>query len=185
MTEPETLEAGRVRRTFNLVNYCIANIAAYRVNWHTIGDKRTLRVTNDFWVRANGNFFDMAVIEWCKLFAEKQGQHHWSKTFTEQQTWKCQLLEHLEISDEEYEMELKNVKDYRNKYVAHLDSPTPMSYPLTEFMLISSSYLYNYIRTDSMTKIHIGTIYESAHDHYMRMMSDYNEEIKLRLNESN
>ena len=176
---------GRTRRTFQLVNYCIANIAAYRVNWKTVDGKRTLRIDLDFWVRANGAFFDMTVIEWCKLFADKNGKHHWSKIFPNYQEWTYQLLQHLEMSEEHYEVELAKIKEYRDKYVAHLDNPRAMNYPLTDFMLKSASYLYDFIRSNEKTKIHVGTIYDSAIAYYRRMMNDYNQEIELRLNQHN
>lgn len=174
---------GRTRRTFQLVNYCIANIAAYRVNWITIDNKRTLRIDLDFWVRANGTFFDMTVIEWCKLFADKNGKHHWSKTFPNHQEWTHKLLQHLEMSEEDYEVELAKIKDYRDKYVAHLDNPKSMNYPLTEFMLVSASHLYDSIKNSEQTKTHVGTIYDSANAYYLRMMNDYNKEIEVRLNQ--
>lgn len=172
----------RIRRTFLLANYCIANIAAYRVNWKTIAGVRSLRVNNDLWVRANGAFFDMAVIEWCKLFTDgKNGKHHWTKTFTDEKKWKIELLGHIAMSSDEYDIEIDKIKAYRDKYVAHLDHPKTMNYPLTEFMLKTVSYLYDSLKNDSSTKLCLGSIYDSADNFYKRMMNEYNQEIELRL----
>lgn len=185
MKNHDRLTEGRVRRTFQLVNYCIANIAAYRVNWKTVDSKRTQRIDLDFWVRANGTLFDMTVIEWCKLFSDENAKHHWAKTFLNIKEWKSQLLQHLELPEENYEVELNKIKEYRDKYVAHLDNPILINYPSTEFMLNSASYLYDSIRCNAHTKVHIGTIYDSASTYYKRMMNDYNHEIELRLNHQN
>ncbi len=173
---------GRIRRTFQLTNYCIANIAAYRVNWQSENNVRHQRVDSDFWMRANSAFFDMAVIEWCKLFSDNNGKHHWSLTFPKKQEWKNLLLRHMQLDEDAYDFELHKIRSYRNSYVAHLDEPKSMTYPLTEFMLKSSEFLYDSIKTSEHTKRSIGAVYESANTYYLRLMNEYNNEIEFRLN---
>jgi hypothetical protein len=29
-----------------------------------------------FWREAHGNFFDISVLDWCKMFADREGKHH-------------------------------------------------------------------------------------------------------------
>lgn len=182
MNEQDQTEAiEKIKRTFQLANYCIANIAAYRVNWKSIDGKRSPKVNIDFWVRANGAFFDMSVIEWCKLFADLKGKHHWSKIIITKDEWKNKLLRHMHITDEQYEIELLKIKDYRDKYVAHLDNPISMNYPLTEFMLKSASFLYDFIKENEVMRTYIIGSYNFASDYYQLLTDEYSQEIELRL----
>lgn len=170
-----------VVRIFQLSNFCIANIAAYRVNWEFQGDKKVPRVKSDFWIRSNGALFDMAVIDWCKLFADRRSKHHWSVLFPKKNEWLTKLTEQIQMSESAYEAELIKIKAYRDKVAAHLDDPTPMNYPLTEIMLQSASFLYDQITQSESTKILIGPIYDSASDLYDRLVLEYEQEIILRL----
>lgn len=170
----------RTQRTFKLAQYCIANIAAYRVNWKTLAQKRTPIIKNDFWIRANGNFFDAAVLEWCKLFAERDGKHHWSRTFKDKKEWTEGFFNHMGMTSKAFSTELIKIKKYRNKFVAHLDDPIPMNYPLTDFMLKSASYLYDALRTNEKTKMNFIGTYETASEYFNEQFEDYRYEINLR-----
>ena len=142
----------RIRRTFQIANHCISNIAAYKANWRkNATNESELVVERDFWKRANGNFLDIAVLEWCKVFSERNGEHHWSRVFKLKQDWMREFCEHMRMSQKEFHTELQRVVKYRNKYVAHLE-PIPMKYPSTDFLLKSVSYLYGKIHTDPRTK---------------------------------
>jgi hypothetical protein len=142
----------RIRRTFQLANHCISNIAAYKANWRKNAmNESELVVERDFWKRANGNFLDIAVLEWCKVFSEKNGEHHWSRIFKHKQEWMREFCQYMNMSQKEFHAELQRVVKYRNKYVAHLQ-PIPMKYPSMDFLLKSVSYLYGKIHSDALTK---------------------------------
>src|SRR5712672_2360417 len=36
--------------------------------------------TASFWRQASSNFFDMCILEWCKMFSDRNAVHHWRKT---------------------------------------------------------------------------------------------------------
>lgn len=141
----------RIRRTCQLADHCISNIAAYKAYWRKDArSKSELIVNRDFWKRANGNFLDIAVLEWCKVFSERSGEHHWSKIFKSKQDWLENFCQHMNMSKKEFCADLQRVVKYRNKYVAHLE-PIPMKYPSTDFLLKSVSYLYDQIRSSPST----------------------------------
>lgn len=141
----------RIRRTFQLANHCISNIAAYKANWRKEATSESqLVVERDFWKRANGNFLDIAVLEWCKVFSERNGEHHWSRSFKPTQDWMREFCKHMSMSQKEFHAELQRVVKYRNKFVAHLE-PMPMKYPSMDFLLKSVSYLYEKIHSDPRT----------------------------------
>jgi hypothetical protein len=40
------------------------------------------RPHRDFWVAVNNNFFDMCVLDWCKLFTRKSEKHYYRRCQT-------------------------------------------------------------------------------------------------------
>ncbi|WP_424318912.1 hypothetical protein [Candidatus Methylomirabilis sp.] len=50
-------------------------MAFYRAGWR----ERKPIFEGQFLVNANGNFLDICVLEWCKLFGDSRAQHHWKK----------------------------------------------------------------------------------------------------------
>jgi hypothetical protein len=64
------------RRVVTLCRHFVANLAYYRTGW-TEKHRHLLDYRNDnFWRVVNGNFFDICVLEWCKLFADEKGKHY-------------------------------------------------------------------------------------------------------------
>jgi hypothetical protein len=52
-----------------------------------------------FWRQVNGNFFDMAVLDWCKLFGDQKqtplkrvGEHHWRRVVSDPEMFEARLL---------------------------------------------------------------------------------------------
>lgn len=158
---------------------CISNIAAYRANWHKLNGEDKLVVDREFWVRMNGNFLDVAVLEWCKLFADYKGKHHWSLTFTNKNEWRTKLFESMDVSHSEFKKELELVSQYRNKVVAHLDDPIAMNYPYTNFMLKSASYLHDSLTTHSLAKRFFVSYYDSAKTLYARRFEAACDEVRF------
>jgi hypothetical protein len=85
-----------------------------------------------FWIQVNSNFFDICVLDWCKLFAEKKGRHYWGRIFADSENFKEKLLTRLGIDEEAFEAEIKAMLTYRDKFVAHLDELRIMDVPRLE-----------------------------------------------------
>ena len=117
----------RVRRIAILCHHCVRNAAYHRAGWV---DNRLVS-DDEFWRNANGNFLDIAILEWCKLFDWK-GKHHWStvickagprdKTSPEVRAFLSDMLQSADISEEEFAKSFKKIMTYRNKFVAHIDN---------------------------------------------------------------
>jgi hypothetical protein len=60
----------RVRGVVTLCRSFAWNLAYYRTGWSK--KYKHLLDASDFWRAVNGNFLDMCVLEWCKLFADKK-----------------------------------------------------------------------------------------------------------------
>ncbi len=99
-----------------------------------------------FWRSANSNFIDIAVLEWYKLFADGRGQHHWRKVVSDPDSFRTGLFVALRMTEAEFEAYIARVKEYRDKFVAHLDDLEVMDIPWLRVARQSAAYLFNYLR---------------------------------------
>lgn len=131
----------RLRWTAILCCHAIANMASYR------GGLRGKNVAKagDFWKRANGNFMDIATLEWCKLFADRRGFHGWRKVVSDPAAFETALLGHLGITAADFETYIDGVRTYRDKFVAHLDDNPKAKYPTLDVAIESTKFLYRYL----------------------------------------
>ena len=130
-----------MRKVVILCGHFLRNLAYYRAGWH----RRTPRRTTQFWVTANGNFLDHCVLEWCKVFADVRGKHHWRKVVTDQDAFFESLLAALRINPVEFDAYTEEMRMYRDKFVAHLDLGNVMYPPRLRLARRSVSYLYDYV----------------------------------------
>lgn len=155
----------RIRRVAILCCHCLRNIAFYRAGFW----RGNIRIKRQFWVNANGSFLDTAVLEWCKLFAERDGRHHWRKIVSNHSAFAQGLYARLGISKREFENYAKPILRYRNKFVAHLDEERVMHIPNMRLALKSSAYLYDYLLNDPIAKKCLTDAQQSAVQYYKIM----------------
>jgi hypothetical protein len=84
-------------------------------------------------------------MEWCKLFADIRGKHHWSKLISDKDLFSRGLLNNLNISEESFSQYIAGLKKYRDKFIAHLDQENIANIPVIKLAEESTIYLYNYI----------------------------------------
>ena len=117
----------RLRRVVLLCAHFSRNLAYYRA-----GHDRLTNASPSFWITIDGNFLDMAVMEWCKLFGDQKGRHSWVKVVTDPSRFEAELLSHLGISPRELEGYVNEMRIYRNKFLAHLDDLPVMDIPFLD-----------------------------------------------------
>lgn len=130
-----------LRRVVILCCHFLRNLAFYKAGWKN-GE---LICKDQFWVNVNGNFIDICVLEWCKLFGDKRGQHNWRKVITDQTAFFDGLLHTVGQTEAEFDSYVKKMKTYRDKFVAHLDADEVMNIPKLKVARKSVSFLYNYL----------------------------------------
>lgn len=130
-----------LRRIGILCCHCLRNIAFYRAGWR--GEK--LNTNDQFWITANGNFLDIAVLEWCKLFADSRGEHFWRKAISDPEKFFQGLLTNLGLQKSDFEKYITLMREYRDKFVAHLDKKEVMNIPDLKVSIDSTTYLYDYL----------------------------------------
>jgi len=130
--------SARARRAGKLCCHFLRNLAFYQ-SWF---DADQPFKDKQFWVNANGNFLDIAVLEWCKLFADTKGKHHHSKALEDPAQFKLDLLVKLGLTDAQFEEYSESFKVYRDKFLAHLDEENIMNIPHMKISRRSAKFLY-------------------------------------------
>lgn len=133
-----------LRRVAILCRHCFRNLAFYNAS----KGKDSSIFKGFFWANVHDNFLDICVLEWCKLFGDlANGKHCWRKVISNPEVFYSGLLKELNMVDEEFKAFIKEMKDYRDKYIAHLDlvEELSMNYPRLDITKQSVLYLYNYL----------------------------------------
>jgi hypothetical protein len=99
----------------------------------------------EFWIQAHGNFLDTSVLEWWKLFADYDGKHHWHRVVGDSISDRKRFGEDLYatgVSRAGFKKTIKEVDDYRNEFVGHLDDKRDMDFPDLEVAKQATLFLY-------------------------------------------
>ncbi len=127
-----------LRRVGILCCHCLRNLAFY-LSWYEAG---TPFKKEQFWINANGNFLDIVVLEWCKLFGDVGGKNYYSKVIIDPAQFKVDLLAKLELTETEFSDYIKQMRTYRDKFVAHLDELNMFHIPYINIAQKSTVFLY-------------------------------------------
>jgi hypothetical protein len=161
-------EEERVRRVAILCRHCLRNLAFYRAGWRY--NSHSPRVNRQFWIAAHGSFIDIAVLEWCKLFAdEKKGRHHWQKVVADGASFEGGLYDFLRLTKEEFAEYTESMRHFRDKFVAHLDDKSTAFIPFVWPARRSAAYLYGYLQHDAELGGFLADLTETASDFYASM----------------
>ena len=121
----------KLRKVALLCCHFARNKAYYKAGWND-EKRKELLIENELWVTINGNFMDIAVLEWCKLFGNDSEEHHWKKIADNPDDFKNSMLETIKISEDDLTKCWDKMTDYRNNFVAHLGQKKVMYIPLLE-----------------------------------------------------
>ena len=134
----------RLRRVLICSCHFTQNLAFYRAG----SNNKQLTRKEEFWRRINGNCFDLAVIEWCKLFGDFSGKHCWKNIVTDKAAFSSDLFDL--VGGEAYlDAYVKKVRTYRDKFVAHLDDELTANTPNMQDALIASRFYYKHIHDEA------------------------------------
>jgi hypothetical protein len=150
----------RLRRVALLCCHFSRHCAYYRAGW----DGKHTKATNEFWVTVQGNFIDIAVLEWLKLFGDHNDKHHWKKVVNDKESFKEQMLDSCAITEDDLVHSRESFKSYRDKFIAHLDSEEIMQIPVLDTPLALVKYYYTYV-TDELGEARLRNL-PSDIEHY-------------------
>jgi hypothetical protein len=131
-------QSAKARRAGILCCHVLRNLAFYK-SWYKAGQPFEKK---QFWITANGNFLDIAVLEWCKLFVDSKGKHHFAKALADPEEFEQNLLKRLDITDAQFDEYAESFKTYRDKFIAHLDDENVMNIPDMKIARRSTKFLY-------------------------------------------
>ena len=133
--EPPLSPDERRRRVVLLCCSFMRNLAFHRAGVDIEVQRKLLdprRPQVAFWREVHGNFFDISVLDWCKLFADNNGKHHWRRVVEDPGRFEAGLYTTLGVTAAEFTTLITKIKHYRDKFVAHLDDEQTMLLPALE-----------------------------------------------------
>jgi hypothetical protein len=134
----------RLRRVGILCCHCLRNMGFY-LSWYEAG---TPFRNEQFWNTSHNNFLDIALLEWCKLFGDEKGKHRYSKVVVDPAQFKIELLADLALTDTAFTDYIKQMRTYRDEFVAHLDDKDEFNtFYVPDLTIAKTSviFLYGYL----------------------------------------
>ncbi len=132
----------KLRRVGKQCCHFVRNYAYYKAGW----DRAGFKVKDQFWTSLNGNFLDVAVLEWLKLFGDFKDKHHWKKIMHSDPSFKQRMFDEVDIQQDDLDKIHISIKSYRDKFVAHLDSEEVMRIPKLEEGLHLVFFYYSEVK---------------------------------------
>ena len=137
-----------MRKLLLLCCHFARNVAYYRIGYVNENGTGELKQATQLGATINGNMLDIAVLEWCKLFADRNARHSWRRivrTDEEQSQFLTHLSRNVGVSTNDWKRYLDVMRVYRDKFVAHLDEENVMNIPNLETALRGVFFLYQYM----------------------------------------
>ena len=146
--EPRLTPEERQRRVVRLCCMFMRNLAFYRAGLQPEVPPQLFAQTHPqrwFWLEAHGHFLDFCVLDWCKLFADYNGKHHWRSVVDEPKRFKADLHTTLGVTATEFADLIAGVRFHRDKFVAHLDEERTMQFPKWELPKKAVAFLHEHL----------------------------------------
>jgi len=150
INEPPISPDERLRRVVILCVAFMRNLAYLRganeapAGWSKNGGELVLPDAS-FWITAANNALDMCVLSFCKLFNDEKGKHFWKTVVSNCDGFKAELMQKLGFTEEQYLSYLETFKEYRDKFVAHLDDGRTMHTPQLDAAKIAVQHLHAWL----------------------------------------
>lgn len=142
MFKKQMTKAQRVRRAALLCCHLTRNLAYFKAGWAELHPQRE----GDFWTTVLGNCIDVSVLEWSKLFGDENGKHHWKRIFDDEASFRSRLTSTMNITEAQWQQSWKEIKNYRDKFIAHLDSENTMNVPHMDIPHRMVTFLYTELK---------------------------------------
>ncbi len=161
-----------LRRVLLLCCHFTRNLAYYRAAWH---EGKHIRNT-DFWVTTSGNSYDHCVLEWCKLFGEKTGEHSWAATVSDPAAFEAELYKETNLEAGALEDYRQGMRAYRDKFVAHLDLEQTAQLPTLDIARATTWFLHAHVVAHEIADASLGRL-PLALPHYYELRLKEAQEI--------
>lgn len=159
----------RIRRVTILLQHFTRNLAYYRSAWN---DKKLSPSGSQFWRTVNGNCLDVCVLEWCKLFADKNGEHFWGRVVDTPATFLPELLHYLGIENDDYDAQVSRMRRYRDKFIAHLDSDEVMHLPQLDVPKAAALFYHSQLVTTEGLTANLSSGFADLDEYYAACVNE-------------
>jgi len=139
-----------------------------------------LRVESSFWHTTENNFLEIALFEWRELFADQRATHHWKKLVTNQDAFLSALLQNLSINEHEFDAYVKEMRVYRDKFIAQTDEQNEAQMPDLSIAIISCQQLYQSLLDDGNDGNVFPNAPPSAESYFLEHQAQGKEAFALR-----
>ncbi len=112
------------------------------------------------------------MLEWCKLLGDEKGKHFWRSVVTNADKFESGLMQRLGIGNDQWEAFCKEMRTYRDRFVAHLDSDLTMHIPKLELGKSSVSYYYTYLTQEENDGVTFRDLPTSIDTYYAKCEND-------------
>jgi hypothetical protein len=181
MTLAASKSTGEMHEAIEILAAFVRNVHLQRV---VLGVEPRPRL--NFWNVIYGNFLDIAVIEWSKLFGYDRKQPTQWRTLVpeaEHADFQLDLVRAVGLSRQEWHDYQDEIKTYRDKRAAHhassLDPDLPTNFPRFDVALKAARFYYDWIlkRMQDRGETHH---YPLDLDDYCRIFSEQAREVAQR-----
>lgn len=100
---------------------------------------------SDFWRVANGNFAEISIVEFCKLFGGKQEKHRWQKVISDKVRFRKAIEDSISITFSDFDSYVDEIREYRDKYLSHLDEVDLVPFPALDNAMKAVSVYYQQV----------------------------------------
>ncbi len=119
----------------------IRNAAAFRSLWKQKG-----ALEQNYWKLVLSNFFDMAILNWCKVFGADGEETHWKKIVHDHTSFRTALQQRAGISKSKWETYWKEMTEFRSTQISHCKQPPNLTnYPVLDIAIETSCYYYEWL----------------------------------------
>jgi hypothetical protein len=175
--DAELTREERLRRVVLVCTIFMRNLAYYRgAQEFRVGWAESPLVSEaSFWRTVANNALDISVLEFCKLFGERRGNHFWGQTVSDSGRFQAELLRHLKMSSQQLDGYVEQMRHYRDKFVAHLDDDRTMRPPDLSLAKSATEFYHSYILDNEAPPGCLSGLVDSA----AKLTSGFDAEIKL------
>lgn len=157
----------RLRRVVILCAHFARNLAYYRA-----GHQRLDNTSPQFWITVDGNFIDMAVLEWCKLFGDRKAHHSWSDVVIDAHRFEGDLFRHLGVNADQFSAYVNEMRTIRDKFLAHLDDLSIMHIPLLDRARSAVDFYHRHIVQNEAAAADLVGLPTDLDDYYDRSFKE-------------
>ena len=121
---------------------------ARQLSYHRALTRYQVEFNQNFWIYMFNNAIDLAVLDWFHLFGYHNDDLHWKQVMPDIPAFRDELYQLLQKTEEEWKAYRDNIKDYRDKDIAHIEVRPVGNVPDMTIALKAASIYYSKVLSE-------------------------------------